>query len=582
VIDLRLAAPVALAWGALALVVGLPRVTALVLGAAALVAAAAVLVATGVFAAPARRRGRARFAALTLILAGLFSVGAGAQGLGWERSDVGRLAEAGGRADVVLGLTEPAKARASPWGGPASVTARGELWLAEAAHGPGIAAVARFSGELPASGSVLVFRARLAVADLGATERVTAQAIDEPVVHAPTGWRGIVLRLRAGLGERADPLLAGIVLGDTSQVDESLDAALKTTSLTHITAVSGAHVAIVLGVALGLAALVGAPRWGAALAGGVTLLSFTALVGPSPSVLRAVLMGGAALTGLAAGKRRLALGALGAAVALVLAADPWLARSYGLTLSALATAALIVVAPPLARWLRRAAPRLPGPLAEAAALSCSAQLACAPVIAVFAGQISLSAVPANVAAAPAIPLATIAGLAALALGPVWAAGADAAAWVGNLAAGWVARVAEWVSAWPGAAVAWPKGAAGLTLAVLATAALVGGAFALRRAPRWVAWAVAACLVAGMVLAGPLRRPLRSALGGGVAADWAVAACDVGQGTAVVLRSGQDAAVMVDVGPAGGGVDRCLDDLGVRRLDAVILTHFHQDHVGGLA
>ncbi|NAZ76916.1 MBL fold metallo-hydrolase, partial [Kineococcus sp. T13] len=65
------------------------------------------------------------------------------------------------------------------------------------------------------------------------------------------------------------------------------------------------------------------------------------------------------------------------------------------------------------------------------------------------------------------------------------------------------------------------------------------------------------------------------------ADWRVVGCDVGQGDALVLRSGPASALLVDAGPDAELVDGCLDRLGVRRLDAVVLTHFHADHVDGL-
>jgi competence protein ComEC len=66
-----------------------------------------------------------------------------------------------------------------------------------------------------------------------------------------------------------------------------------------------------------------------------------------------------------------------------------------------------------------------------------------------------------------------------------------------------------------------------------------------------------------------------------AADWRVVMCDVGQGDALVLATGPRRAVLVDVGPDARQVDRCLRDLGIARLDLLVLTHFHADHVNGL-
>ena len=63
--------------------------------------------------------------------------------------------------------------------------------------------------------------------------------------------------------------------------------------------------------------------------------------------------------------------------------------------------------------------------------------------------------------------------------------------------------------------------------------------------------------------------------------WVMVACDVGQGDGLVLRAGEDTAVVVDAGPEPALIDRCLDRLGVERVPVVVLTHFHDDHVAGL-
>jgi competence protein ComEC len=526
--------------------------------------------------------GKRRVLALVLLIAGLALAAAGAQGLAWDGAELVQAARAGERVELVFRLNQPAKVNASPWGGASSAIATGLAWRQGAEQGTGVPARLYLEGEAPEAGAIIRTRARLALSERTDTVRVVAHGIGHASAARPDGWRGLIYDLRAGLAARVEPLEEGIALGDVSRIDADLDAALKTTSLTHLTAVSGAHVAIVLGCVLGLAALAGLPRWAVAVLAACTLAGFVALIGPGPSVLRAVLMGLVAVAGAAFGKTRQALAALAAAVLAILLANPWLARSYGLLLSALATAGLIVLAPPLALALERRWPRLPRALAEGIALTASAQLLCAPVIAMFAGQISLTALPANLMAGPAVPVATIAAMLALVLGPVSAPLAGAAAVVGNGAAWYIAAVARWVASWPLAAVAWPSGVGGLLLAVGASAALVWLGWWLSRRRGWVRLVAAGVALAIFIAAGPARAPVGRVFGRGAPADWIAAVCDVGQGTAVAIRAGPAAAVLIDAGPSDGGVGECLDQLSVRRLEAVVLTHFHTDHAGGLA
>lgn len=65
------------------------------------------------------------------------------------------------------------------------------------------------------------------------------------------------------------------------------------------------------------------------------------------------------------------------------------------------------------------------------------------------------------------------------------------------------------------------------------------------------------------------------------AGWLFAACDVGQGDALVLASGPAEAVVVDTGPDPAKADRCLKTLGIRKIPLLVLTHFHADHVDGV-
>jgi competence protein ComEC len=130
---------------------------------------------------------------------------------------------------------------------------------------------------------------------------------------------------------------------------------------------------------------------------------------------------------------------------------------------------------------------------------------------------------------------------------------------------------------PGGQLGWPGGAWGAaSLAAVTAVVVLAGPSALRRARRRP-WVTAACaaLVAALLV------PVLGARPSWPPAGWVAVACDVGQGDALVLRGEQGRTVLVDAGPSPDDVDACLSRLGVTTLDAVVLTHFHADHVDGL-
>jgi competence protein ComEC len=85
--------------------------------------------------------------------------------------------------------------------------------------------------------------------------------------------------------------------------------------------------------------------------------------------------------------------------------------------------------------------------------------------------------------------------------------------------------------------------------------------------------------AGLLVAVMLVRPPSP---GWPPAGWVLAMCDVGQGDGLVLRAGARSAVVVDAGPDPVVIDACLDRLEVTAVPLVVLTHFHADHVDGVA
>jgi competence protein ComEC len=280
----------------------------------------------------------------------------------------------------------------------------------------------------------------------------------------------------AGLGADERGLVPGLVLGDVAAMPPDLTTAFRMTGLTHLCAVSGANCAIVVGAVLaGLRWAGTRRRWRATLAA-ATLPPFVVLVRPSPSVLRAALMGGLVLLADVLGRRSASVPILSATVLTLVLVDPFLARSPGFAMSVAATGAIVLVAP---GWTCRLSRVMPRPLAAAVAVPAAAQLACTPILVAAFGQLTPLAIPANLLAAPAVAPATLAGVACALLALASGAAAALPAHVAGLAAGWLAVVSRTLSALPGAGLRGPSGPAGVGL----VAAVAGAGWFVVRALR---------------------------------------------------------------------------------------------------
>nr|WP_307870906.1 ComEC/Rec2 family competence protein [Micromonospora sp. C51] len=432
-------------------------------------------------------------------------------------------------------------------------------------------------GLLP--GQRLTADGRLAEPRGGDLTGAVLMAVGAPIrLGSPSALQRAAGRLRAGLQQACAPLpddpgglLPGLVVGDTSRLPDRVEEDFQATGMTHLNAVSGSNVAIVVGAVLLLA------RWaraGPALAGclcGLALVGFVILVRPSPSVVRAATMGAIGLAALAAGRPRAAVPALAAAVAALVLVDPGLAGDPGFALSVLATGGLLLLAPSWRDGLRRRG--VPPGAAEALAVPAAAQLACSPVIAGLTGTVSLVAVPANLLAVPAIAPATVLGVAAAVVSPIWPAGAEAVAWLAHWPAWWLVLVARYGARLPAGNLPWPGGISGALLLTALTVALLVAA----RRPV-VRRLVAVCAVA--VVLGAL--PVRVIAPGWPPDGWVVTACAVGQGDTMLLPVAVGRAVVVDAGPDPAAADACLRRLGVRRVSLLVVSHFHVDHTGGVA
>ncbi|MCB0895299.1 MAG: ComEC/Rec2 family competence protein [Nocardioidaceae bacterium] len=427
-----------------------------------------------------------------------------------------------------------------------------------------------------ALGSRIEASGRLGPGD-GADLAAVLGARGPPVVTADAdAWWDAAAAVRAsirdtvaGRPEAQRALVPALVDGDDSGVDEDLADDFRATGLTHLLAVSGTNLTLVVGFLLLLARWAGVRgRWlyGVGAAG---IVGFVLLARTEPSVLRAAVMGTVGLFAMGVDGRRRGSRALGVAVVVLILVQPGLATSAGFTLSVLATAGIVLLAP---TWRDALACWLPRWAAEAVAVPAAAQLACTPVVAAISGQVSLVAVAANLAAAPAVGPATVLGLAGGLVGLLWPAAGRVLGTLAGWCVAWIVEVATRTADLPTAAIGWGTGAVALAvLTVLVAGVVVVGPVLLRRPITGLA--CCGVLVAALLV----RLPSPGWPPGG----WVLVACDVGQGDALVLPAGPHAAVIVDAGPDPTAVDACLDGLGVRSVPLLVLTHFHADHVDGV-
>ncbi|PRY02675.1 ComEC/Rec2 family competence protein [Allonocardiopsis opalescens] len=573
--DLRLVPPAAGVWGTALVLLGAAPVVAAAVGATALAGCLAALV--------AHRRGAGAWAlvlAATLVCVAAASVAVGTRMAAVQGGAVYRLAgeEAHATVEVTLG-SDPHERRGGAV--PDGYVLEGRT---EAVTVAGARTVDRVPVVLVAAGpgwqdllpsQRVTVRARLVRSEqdgLVAALLLVRGPPQEP--SPPSAAHRAAGAVRAALREACEVLppaeaglLAALVVGDTSRLDADVAEDLRLSGLAHLTAVSGANLAILLGALLGAARLLRLGTVASCVLGGVGIAAFVLVARAEPSVLRAAVMGGVTLLALVLGRQRAGLAALAAAVVLLVLFDPGLARSYGFALSVVATGGILVWAP---RWRDRLGHRLPRWAAEGLAVPLAAQVAVAPLLVVLAAEVSLVSVPANVLVAPAVVPATVIGAAAAALGPVWPLGAELAVRPAGLAVAWIVAVARLGAALPGGSLGWPGGWAGAALLAAALLLLL----VLWGSPRRL---LAAGLTAVLVLAGA-----RCAVPGWPPQGWLLVACDVGQGDAVVLSAGPGAAVVVDAGPDPRAVDGCLRRLGVRTVPLLVVTHGDHDHAGGVS
>jgi len=423
---------------------------------------------------------------------------------------------------------------------------------------------------------------------------------DSPIAALEHVRRTAAGYLTSILPEPQAGLSAAILIGLRDMVARDVSDEFRTAGLSHVVAISGWHIAL-LGALVG-AMLRGLERRRRSSLVLAAIVCYSILAGGSPSVMRAAAMASVVLLARESGRKGQASAALGLTVGGMLLIEPATVTDVGFQLSVAATAGLLRWASGLQTWLQRRLPRVtPSWLLEALAVSLAAQAATLPLVLFHFGQLSLVAPMANLAMAPIVaPVTLIAavgvaggaliafGVPAIVLAPITLLGAGL---VGLMIA--IARIAAGM---PLASVELPSP---LNLASAGVAGVVL-LWALTRRPSARDDDRTAGETHSATRAHRRRPGTRTAVAGGasllalVLASVALArpdlrlhmtVLDVGQGDAILLEGPTGGRILVDTGPDPDRLLALLDErlpAWDRRLDLVVITHPHEDHVSGLA
>jgi competence protein ComEC len=251
-------------------------------------------------------------------------------------------------------------------------------------------------------------------------------------------------------------LLAGILLGDDNGMPADLQQAYKDTGTAHIIAISGFNIAIIAGLFVALFSRLLGTRRGA-VAAVLGIAAYTVLVGATPSVVRAAIMGGLGILARQLGRRQNGLNSLAVTAAVMAAFNPQILWEVGFQLSFAATLGLILYAQPLQDWftgvLTRRLPletarKTSARVSSILLFTLAAQLTTLPIMAWQFGRISLVSLIANPFVLPVQPALMILSGVALLLSFIYLPLGRLIAWLAWPLAAYTDRAVEFFSHLP--------------------------------------------------------------------------------------------------------------------------------------
>ena len=427
----------------------------------------------------------------------------------------------------------------------------------------------------------------------GVTARLHAGKAGVDVVPMAGGFLRSVENVRAhyranmreAMPEADAAAVFAMVFGGYEGIRPELVDAFTTTGLVHILSVSGSHITLLAGLVAWLASAFSIRRGFAAVLVAFSVFGYAALSGFVAPAVRAAIMGGLSFFALATGREYDGRRILVVTALAMLFVSPLLLYDVSFQLSFASTAGLLCLSPCLREW--RLFSSLPRTLRDGLALTLGAQLATIPICAWYFHAVSLSAFVANLIVVPILELLMVAALLAGLIAIVLPFLARVVFVMDSLLLGFAYELTRGLAALPMSSVYLPPmniGAAAVYYAFLFYAAQTEEmrhvVFIRLRMLPWK-WIVPVC--GALLFAFAVRNALRPN-------EVAVHFIDVGQGDAALVVTPRGRAIMIDTGGVrdgffdlGGRVDvPYLLQYGVTELDAVFLTHAHEDHAAGLA
>jgi competence protein ComEC len=490
--------------------------------------------------------------------------------------------------------------RSVPAGGSVSIGVEGEL--THVAHGDRVRAFGWITPLDPADPASRYdvskgIEARMSVASPAAVHvlREHPGSFRRLLFAAKQHFRGLI---EAYCPPEAATVMKTVLLGDRERMGRDLTGKFNRSGTTHVLAISGLHVGIIYAVMIGLCRLLMIERWPRRTIVLGVVIAYALTTGLRPATIRAMLMIVLFEVGDALSFSRNGLNTMAAAALIILACAPHQLFEAGFQLTFVAVTGIILFSPGIARALRRQPdelerlidPRLKSParrrlergwrsVSATLAMCIAATLAVAPLQAYYFNIVTPVSIIATALLAPLVAALISLGFVFLAVASMVPAIAPVLAWL-------LSMVATAFTGVVGVAADLPFGHVFVAPPQPGWVVAFYGALLLVAAHKqWRVPAPAALVAPASILCAYLI--VRASVAPGP--EFAATFVDVGHGTAVIMTRGRQTMVYdcgsgtpwttYDVGR--GPVAARLWELGVKRIDVLMLSHSDADHVNGV-